>query len=67
MIVKIQRSIVPRKMMLIYGEDREPLYHGPADREVERLMGDRLKAYFEVRLERNGEMVIEHEAEPQPW
>jgi len=67
MIVKVQRSISPAGMMLVYGEDKRVLFHGPVSEEVTALLGKRLKAYVRGRLDGDGAFVIEREVDAQPW
>ena len=66
MIVKIQRSIAPFGMVLIYSIDHEVVAHGPLDPKVAELMGDRYKVFVEARVE-DDELVIGEEVEEQPW
>lgn len=67
MIVKVQRSLSPAGMMLVYGKDQRVLYHGPLSPEVAELLGSRPKTYVRGRLDGDGAFVFEQEVDDQPW
>jgi hypothetical protein len=67
MIVKVQRSISPPGLMMVYGENRRVLFHGPLSPEVAELLGTRPKTYVRGRLDGDGTFIFEQEVDDQSW
>lgn len=69
MIVKIQRSIVTnhkRPQVLVYNKDRLIFWEGDLSKDVDEMMGERSKVYFDAKLE-DSKVVINFEVEEQDW
>lgn len=55
MIVKIQRAIYPPDhSVLVYDKRRKFTQHMPFTPEIREAMGDDVKAYFDVTIEKQG-------------
>ena len=69
MIVKIQASqytTAGQQQMLIYNEDKSFQMQEPITKEIKKILGNRLKAYFIAELI-NNELAIIEETVSQDW
>jgi len=68
-LVKIQKSIVTthkRPQVLVYNKDKSVMWEGDLTKEVEALMKNETKAYFEAKLE-GTKVVIGSRVSEQCW
>lgn len=66
MIVKIQASIMPRGLVLIYTRRQRILWQGKMPAQIRKFMGKAPKIYAHAHLE-GTEIVIDKIAERQDW
>lgn len=70
MIVKIQKPIVTsgkEEFYLVYDRIQSVKFFSPVNDEINALLKNRPKAYFEVVMHKNGPLQIIDEVFEQPW
>ncbi len=66
MIVKIQKSLNDNSM-LIYSEDREIMYQDTLNPDIDKVLGNKCKGYFEAELDRENQLMIGKKVKNQNW
>lgn len=66
MIVKIQKSLNDNSM-LIYSEDREIMYQDTLAPDIDKVLSNKCKGYFEAELDRKNQLVIGKKVKNQNW
>ena len=66
MIVKIQKSIYPRGLVLVYDKSESVLWQGHMPPAIRKFMGNALKMYAYAHIE-GTEVVIDSKATAHDW
>lgn len=70
MIVKVQQSLTtgePVPQCLIYNRSRTVLGQIPLPEDVKKALGNRPKAYFRARQDKDGHVHLLQEVKAQDW
>ena len=53
--------------MLIYSEDREIMYQDTLTPDIDKLLGNKHKGYFEAELNKENQLIIGKKVKNQNW